>query len=296
MKKFFSLLATLLVLALAIWIGRTLWVHYMQTPWTRDGRVRADIINIAPDVAGLVVEVAVRDNQQVAKGDLLLRIDPAHYRLAVQQAEALLAARQAALAMRTVNARRRADMDDLVVSRESREDAGHLAAAALAEYRQAQAQLDAARLDLQRTEVRATAAGYITNLSVFVGDYVRVGEASMALVDSGSFYVNGYFEETRLPRIRVGAPVQLRMMSGERLRGHVDSIARGIYDRDNPQSRELTADVNPTFNWVRLAQRVPVRIQLDEVPPGLQLAAGMTCTLVVGEADETPDELLFSLQ
>lgn len=295
-KRLVSVCATLLLFGLAVLLVRSLWLHYMDAPWSRDGRVRADIINIAPDVAGLVVEVAVRDNQQVAKGDLLLRIDPAHYRLAVQQAEALLAARQAALAMRTVNARRRADMDDLVVSRESREDAGHLAAAALAEYRQAQAQLDAARLDLQRTEVRATAAGYITNLSVFVGDYVRVGEASMALVDSGSFYVNGYFEETRLPRIRVGAPVQLRMMSGERLRGHVDSIARGIYDRDNPQSRELTADVNPTFNWVRLAQRVPVRIQLDEVPPGLQLAAGMTCTLVVGEADETPDELLFSLQ
>lgn len=295
-KRLVSVCATLLLFGLAVLLVRSLWLHYMDAPWSRDGRVRADIINIAPDVAGLVVEVAVRDNQQVAKGDLLLRIDPAHYRLAVQQAEALLAARQAALAMRTVNARRRADMDDLVVSRESREDAGHLAAAALAEYRQAQAQLEAARLDLQRTEVRATAAGYITNLSVFVGDYVRVGEASMALVDSGSFYVNGYFEETRLPRIRVGAPVQLRMMSGERLRGHVDSIARGIYDRDNPQSRELTADVNPTFNWVRLAQRVPVRIQFDEVPPGLQLAAGMTCTLVVGESDETPDELLFSLQ
>ena len=295
-KRLVSVCATLLLFGLAVLLVRSLWLHYMDAPWSRDGRVRADIINIAPDVAGPVVEVAVRDNQQVAKGDLLLRIDPAHYRLAVQQAEALLAARQAALAMRTVNARRRADMDDLVVSRESREDAGHLAAAALAEYRQAQAQLEAARLDLQRTEVRATVAGYITNLSVFVGDYVRVGEASMALVDSGSFYVNGYFEETRLPRIRVGAPVQLRMMSGERLRGHVDSIARGIYDRDNPQSRELTADVNPTFNWVRLAQRVPVRIQLDEVPPGLQLAAGMTCTLVVGEADETPDELLFSLQ
>jgi RND family efflux transporter MFP subunit len=295
-KRLVSVCATLFTLILAALLVRSLWLQYMDAPWSRDGRVRADIINIAPDVAGLVVEVAVRDNQPVAKGDLLLRIDPAHYQLAVQQAEAEVEARKALLAMRAVNARRRADMDDLVVSRESREDAGHLAAAAQADYQLALAQLAAARLDLQRTEVRATVAGYVTNLSVYVGDYKQAGEASMALVDSGSFYVNGYFEETRLPRIRIGAPVQLRMMSGERLRGHVDSIARGIYDRDNPQSRELTADVNPTFNWVRLAQRVPVRIQLDEVPPGLQLAAGMTCTLVVGEADETPDELLFSLQ
>lgn len=282
-KRLVSVCATLLILGLAVLLVRTLWLHYMDSPWTRDGRVRADIINIAPDVAGLVVEVAVHDNQRVAVGDLLLRIDPAHYRMAVQQAEALVAARKAALAMRQVNARRRADMDDLVVSRESREDAGHLSAIALAEYQQALALLDAARLDLQRTEVRATAAGYITNLSVFEGDYASTGEPSMALVDSDSFYVNGYFEETRLPRIRLGAPVEMRMMSGERLRGHVDSIARGIYDRDNPQSRELTADVNPTFNWVRLAQRVPVRIHLDEVPAGLQLAAGMTCTVVVEE-------------
>lgn len=298
-KRLVSVCATLLILGLAVLLVRTLWLHYMDSPWTRDGRVRADIINIAPDVAGLVVEVAVHDNQRVAVGDLLLRIDPAHYRMAVQQAEALVAARKAALAMRQVNARRRAEMDDLVVSRESREDAGHLSAIALAEYQQALALLDAARLDLQRTEVRATAAGYITNLSVFEGDYASTGEPSMALVDGDSFYVNGYFEETRLPRIRLGAPVEMRMMSGERLRGHVDSIARGIYDRDNPQSRELTADVNPTFNWVRLAQRVPVRIHLDELPAGLQLAAGMTCTVVVEEAAEQPanaggqDGLLF---
>ncbi|MOA16415.1 p-hydroxybenzoic acid efflux pump subunit AaeA [compost metagenome] len=179
-------------------------------------------------------------------------------------------------------------MDDLVVSRESREDAGHLAAAALAEYQEALAALDAARLNLARTEVRAPVAGHITNLNVYKGDYAQRGEASMALVDDQSFYVNGYFEETRLPHIRVGDRAELRLMSGERILGHVDSIARGIYDRDNPQSRELTADVNPTFNWVRLAQRVPVRIQLDEVPEGVMLAAGMTCTVVIGEEGRAP--------
>lgn len=279
LKRLVSVCATLLICAVAVWLVRTLWLNYMDLPWTRDGRVRADIINIAPDVAGLVVEVAVHDNQAVKAGDLLLRIDPSHYRLAVQQAEALLASRKAALAMRQVNAARRAQMDDLVVSRESREDAGHLSAMALAEYQQAQAQLEAARLDLQRTEVRATADGYITNLSVFKGDYVRVGEASMALVDRHSFYVNGYFEETRLAHVKLGAPVKMRLMNGQILRGHVDSMARGIYERDNPQSHELTADVNPTFNWVRLAQRVPVRIRLDALPAGLELAAGMTCTV-----------------
>ncbi len=284
MKKFFSLLSTLLVLALAIFIGRQLWVHYMQTPWTRDGRVRADIINVASDVSGYVTTVPVRDNQRVRKGDVLLQIDPAHYRLAVKQAQALVASRKAAWDMRKVNASRRADLDELVISRESREDAGNVAASALADYQQAQARLEAAQLDLERTRVLATVDGYVTNLNVHVGDYARVGEAKLAVVDEHSFWVYGYFEETKLPHVHVGDAAQLQMMSGETLKGHVDSISRGIYDRDNPQSRELTADVNPTFNWVRLAQRVPVRIQLDEVPEGMLLAAGTTCTVIVTPA------------
>lgn len=289
LKRIISVGATLLILTLAVVLVRSLWLHYMESPWTRDGRVRADVINIAPDVAGLVADVMVRDNQKVEAGDLLLRIDPEHYRVAVKQAEALVAARKAALDMRKVNADRRADMDDLVVSRESREDAGHLADSALAEYQEAVAALDAAKLNLSRTEVRAPVSGHITNLNVYKGDFAERGEASMALVDDRSFYVNGYFEETRLPRIGVGDRAELRLMSGQRLTGHVDSIARGIYDRDNPESRELIADVNPTFNWVRLAQRVPVRIHLDEVPEGVLLAAGMTCTVVIGEAGREPD-------
>ena len=289
LKRIISVGATLLILTVAVVLVRTLWLHYMDSPWTRDGRVRADVINIAPDVAGLVADVQVRDNQNVKAGDLLLRIDPAHYQVAVKQAEALVAARKAALDMRKVNADRRADMDDLVVSRESREDAGHLAASALAEYQEAVAALDAAKLNLARTEVRAPVSGHITNLNVYKGDFAERGEASMALVDDSSFYVNGYFEETRLPHIKVGDRAELRLMSGERISGHVDSIARGIYDRDNPESRELIADVNPTFNWVRLAQRVPVRIHLDEVPEGVLLAAGMTCTVVIGEEGRAPE-------
>ncbi|SEE60456.1 efflux RND transporter periplasmic adaptor subunit [Pseudomonas coleopterorum] len=281
MKKFFSLLATLLVLGLAIFIGRQLWVHYMQTPWTRDGRVRADIINVAADVSGYVTAVPVRDNQRVRKGDVLLQIDPAHYRLAVKQAQALVASRKAGWEMRKVNASRRADLDELVISKESREDASNVAASALADYQQAEARLEAAQLNLDRTRVLATVDGYVTNLNVHVGDYARVGEAKLAVVDEHSFWVYGFFEETKLPHVHVGDPAQLQMMSGETLTGHVESISRGIYDRDNPQSRELIADVNPTFNWVRLAQRVPVRIQLDPVPDGMLLAAGTTCTVIV---------------
>lgn len=284
LKKLFGVLFTLLVVCLALILGRLLWVHYMNDPWTRDGRVRAEVITIAPDVAGLVTEIAVRDNQWVNKGDLLLQIDPEHYEIAVHQAEASVAARKATLAMRQQNARRRADIDSLVVSRENREDASSAALAAEADLRQAQAQLESARLNLKRTRVLAPVDGYVTNLSVFKGDYAAAGAPKLAVIDAHSFWVYGYFEETKLPHVRVGAAAEMRLMSGQRLQGHVESIARGIYDRDNPQSRELTADVNPTFNWVRLAQRVPVRIALDPLPEGLLLAAGTTCTVVLEDA------------
>ncbi|MFF3703362.1 MULTISPECIES: efflux RND transporter periplasmic adaptor subunit [Pseudomonas] len=285
MKKFFSLIATLLVLAAAVAIGRQLWVQYMNTPWTRDGRVRADIINVAADVPGYVVEVPVRDNQLVKKGDLLIQIDPEHYEVAVRQAQALVASRKATWEMRKVNAHRRADMDNLVISRENRDDASNIANSALADYQQAQAQLAAAELDLKRTRILATVDGYVTNLNVHRGDYARTGEPKMAVVDKDSFWVYGFFEETKLPHVKVGDQADLQMMSGEVLKGHVESISRGIYDRDNPESRELIADVNPTFNWVRLAQRVPVRIHIDEVPEGFLLAAGTTCTVVVKPRD-----------
>lgn len=281
MKKFFSLIATLLVLAAAVAIGRQLWVHYMNTPWTRDGRVRADIINVAADVPGYVVDVPVRDNQLVKKGDVLMQIDPEHYQVAVKQAQALVASRKATWEMRKVNAHRRADMDNLVISRENRDDASNIANSALADYQHAQAQLAAAELDLKRTRILATVDGYVTNLNVHRGDYARTGEPKMAVVDKDSFWVYGFFEETKLPHVKVGDQADLQMMSGEVLKGHVESISRGIYDRDNPESRELIADVNPTFNWVRLAQRVPVRIHIDEVPEGFLLAAGTTCTVVV---------------
>ncbi|RMN58084.1 Secretion protein HlyD [Pseudomonas syringae pv. apii] len=285
MKKFYSLIATLLVLAIALWIGRTLWVDYMDSPWTRDGRVRADIINVAADVSGTVVDVPVHDNQWVKRGDLLMQIDPEHYRIAVKQAQALLASRKATWEMRKLNARRRADMDELVISAENRDDASNVATSALADYQLAQAQLEAAELNLARTRVLAAVDGYVTNLNVHRGDYARIGEAKMAVVDMNSFWVYGFFEETKLPHLKVGDPADLQLMSGEVLKGHVESIARGIYDRDNPQSRELIADVNPTFNWVRLAQRVPVRIHLDQVPQDVLLAAGMTCTVIVRPVD-----------
>jgi RND family efflux transporter MFP subunit len=280
-RNLVGFIATALILIVAVLIGRVLWVHYMDEPWTRDGRVRAEIVNVAPDVSGAVVDLPVKDNQLVKKGDLLMQIDPSHYQIAVEQAQAAVAARRAELQMKRDDAHRRADMDALVVSKESRENATHTASAAEASYQQALAALDAAKLNLARTRVVSPVDGYVTNLSVFRGDYATAGAAKLAIVDSHSFWVYGYFEETKLPHVRIGDQAEVRLMSGGTLQGHVESISRGIYDRDNPQSHELLADVNPTFNWVRLAQRVPVRVEIDAVPDGVVLAAGITCTVVI---------------
>ena len=281
LRQLIGFIATALLLVLALAIGHRLWVHYMDEPWTRDGRVRAQIVGVAPDVSGAVVELPVADNMFVRKGQVLMKIDPAHYQVAVEQAEAAVAARRAEWQMRRADAARRADMDSLVVSKENRENASSAAASAQAQYQQALAALDAAKLNLSRTTVVSPVDGYVTNLSVFQGDYATAGTPKLAIVDSHSFWVYGYFEETKLPRVKIGDKAEIRLMSGGVLQGHVESVSRGIYDRDNPQSRKLVADVNPTFNWVRLAQRVPVRIHIDRIPDGLILSAGTTCTVVV---------------
>ncbi|SDV51585.1 efflux RND transporter periplasmic adaptor subunit [Chitinasiproducens palmae] len=283
LKKALGVLVTLLVFGAAILIGRLLWLHYMTAPWTRDGRVRANIVKVAPDVSGRIVSLPVRDNQFVHKGDLLMEIDPARYGIAVEQAQAEVAMRRAELDMRRADAARRADLDSLVVSRESRENAQRTASASEAAYQASLAALDAAKLNLARTRVLAPVDGYITNLQTHQGDYAAAGSAGLSVVDSNSFWVYGYFEETKLPQIRLGAAATMQMMSGQILQGHVESIARGIADRDAATSRDGISDVNPTFNWVRLAQRVPVRIRIDDVQAAALLTAGTTCTVMIHE-------------
>jgi len=151
-----------------------------------------------------------------------------------------------------------------------------------ASYQQALADRSTAQLNLDRTVVRAPVNGFVTNLTLDVGQYASVGTKVMALIDSDSYRVTGYFEETKIPVVRQSGPVDIYLMSGgPPLRGHVESISRGITDRDNPAGPELLANANPTFEWVRLAQRIPVRIHIDQVPNGVLVSSGMTCTVVV---------------
>ncbi len=280
--KISRLAITMTLVIAALSLGRMLWIRYMDSPWTRDGRVRADVVEIAPDVAGLVVQVAVRDNQHVSKGELLFAIDPEHYRNALEAAQALVEERKAELDMKLDEAGRRARVDDSVISREDRQDARLAAVGARARYLEAQAVRDQAKLNLDRTQVRSPVDGWVSNLLVRPGDYAHAGTAELAVIDQHSFWVYGYFEENKVALMKIGDPARIRLLgSGQVVSGHVESVAHGISDRDNPTDPHLLANVNPSFNWVRLAQRVPVRIRLDAVQGGQPLVAGMTCTVVV---------------
>lgn len=281
-KKLIRLSITLTFVIIAIILGRILWVRYMDSPWTRDGRVRADIVNIAPDVNGLVTTVAVRDNQFVHRGDILFAVDNEHYLTAVARTKALVEQRKVELTMKRGQAKRRSEVDDQVISQESREDSSLMAASARAEYEAALAEFDLAKLNLSRTVVRSPIDGWVSNLLVRPGDFAKIGEPKLAVIDQHSFWVYGYFEEHKLALMHQGDPADIRLIGSETiLKGHVESIARGITDRDNPTDVRLLANVNPSFNWVRLSQRVPVRITLDQIPKGMILVAGMTCTVIV---------------
>jgi RND family efflux transporter MFP subunit len=280
--KIFRFCLTALLLCGALWLGKSAWDRYMESAWTRDGRIKADVVNITADVAGTVTEVLVHDNELVKKGDVLFVVDKARYEAALAQADALLASQKVERGRRSKEAQRRAGLEDAIVSAENRETATFAADTAVAQLRAAQAARDLAQLNLERAVVRAPVSGYVTNLNVHAGDFAAVGAAKLAIIDRESYYVVGYFEETKLPLLKTGAPVEMSLMGGGAvLQGHIASIAHGITDRDAGTGRELLADVNPTFNWVRLAQRVPVRIHIDTLPAGLTLVAGTTCTVTL---------------
>jgi RND family efflux transporter MFP subunit len=281
-SKIFRFILTLLLLGAALTLGRMAWDHYMESAWTRDGRIKADVVTISADVAGTVTEVRVRDNQLVHKGDVLFVVDKARYENALAQANAMLRSQQVEKGRRTKEANRRNALDASIISAENRETAEFAVGTASAQYQAALASRDLAALNVERTVVRAPVTGYVTNLNVHAGDFAAVGAAKLAVINQDSFYVVGYFEETKLPLLKLNDTVKIHLMSGDtELRGHIESIARGITDRDAALGRELLADVNPTFSWVRLAQRVPVRIHIDDKPKDLVLVAGTTCTVVI---------------
>jgi multidrug resistance efflux pump len=258
------------------------WQYYMGAPWTRDGTVRAYVVKISPQVAGEIVQLPIVDNQFVHKGDLLMLIDPRNYSIAVRQAEAAVEQTRATAENANAEMTRRLHLTDIAVTMEERQTYVSQAATAEATYQSALANLDQARVNFKRTQVRSPVNGYVTNLTAQLGDYANVGALQLSVVNSDSYWVDAYFEETALSRIHEGDAATIKLMGySPLLRGRVQGLARGI-DVPNaaPDSTGL-ASVNPIFTFVRLAQRVPVRIRIDEVPEGVKLVAGLTATVQV---------------
>lgn len=276
--KTLATVATVAILLLAI---QALWTRFQVEPLTRDGKVRADVIPIAADVGGLLTEVRVHDNQRVHRGQILLVVDRPRYELALQQAQAVLGDKRIALAQAEQEDRRNQGMSELI-ARETIEE-GHAKAGQLRmAVQQATANRDLAQLNLERTYVRAPVDGLVTNMTLQPGVYLNAGKPAVALVYSKSLRVEGYFEETKLPAIHLGDPARVRLMGVDaEIPGHVESIASGVEDRERGPSENLLANVNPSFTWVRLAQRIPVRIVIDRLPPGLLLVPGQTASVEI---------------
>ena len=283
--RFLPVLLTLGTVAVACGLTYALWQSYMGAPWTRDGTVRVYVVGMAPEVTGRVVSLPVADNQFVHEGDLLMTIDPSDYRIAVSLAEAGVAQSKADYDNKAAQAKRRAQLTDLAATVEERQSYAATADAAAAAYQQQLANLSRAKLNLERTEIHAPVTGWITNLGTRLGDYASAGQRALSLVDAGSFWVDGYFEETKIASIKEGDPAKVWLMGYRQvLNGHVDSLARGIVVANAQSGSSGLADVNPVFTWVRLAQRVPVRVHLDDVPSTVRLVAGMTATVEIDPA------------
>ncbi|BCH66813.1 hypothetical protein RvVAT039_40290 [Agrobacterium vitis] len=279
LKSLGRVAVTLVVVVAALFAGYHLWVYYMEEPWTRDGRVRADVAEIAPDVTGPVSEVLAKDNATVRKGDVLFKVDAKRFELALEQAQADLDQAKSSLD-EAVRERQREERLGDSASAQARDKAVSAEEQAQASYNKALASRDVAKLDLDRTEVKSTVNGTVSNFSLQVGDFVNRGTATVAVVNTDTLRVEAYFEESKLQRIREGDRASVRIMGQKTvLTGRVESMATGIQDRERDSSSGLLVNITPTFNWVRLAQRVPVRIHLENVPEGTRLISGLTATV-----------------
>jgi len=276
LSLFSRYLITLCVVALAALVAFHLWQRYESMAWTRNARVSVDVVQIAPEVSGTIRSVSVHDNQHVQRGDILYAIDPERFRLAVINAEAEAEARRQDMLIRQAAAKRRSRLGN-IASQEV------IAGAA---YQGAKAALELAKLNLARTMIRSPVEGYVTNLRLRDGGYVKAGETKIAIIDSASFWITGYFEETRLRRIQIGLPARMKLMGFDQpVTGHVESIGRGIEDDNGAPGHLGLPNVAATFSWVRLAQRIPVHIHIDKVPAGVLLVAGMSAQVEIAASE-----------
>ncbi len=283
-RRAFGLTMTFLLLCGAAIGCIIIWNHYLTAPWTRDGQVQGYVVESAPEVSGRIAKVNVRDNQPVRIGDVLYEIDPVDFQISVASAEATVSIDAADMANKQAGAERRAQLTTLTTSIEEKQNYGATFEMARQTYAKAVTQLNQARLNLERTRVLSPVNGYVTNLQIRAGNYATTGTRNISMVDTDSFWVTAFFEETKLAGIHPGDPAMIVLMgSRDPVHGHVDSVARGINTPNTAPGSYGLASVDPVFTWVRLAQRIPVRIQIDQVPDTVHLALGLTATVSVGK-------------
>jgi len=289
---------TLVLVTLAFIAIFRAWVYYTESPWTRDARFSADVVAIAPDVAGLITAVNVRDNQLVKQNQVLFTIDQPRYEKALEEADADVSYYQALASEKRREAGRRNQLGVQAMSREEIDQANNGLQTVLHQLAKSQATRDLAKLDLERTVIRAPADGWVTNLNVYAGEFITRGSTAVALVKQNSFYVQAYLEETKLEGVRPGYRAEITPLgSNHVLKGTVDSVAAGVTNASSSSDSKGMATIDSNLEWVRLAQRVPVRIHLDEQQGNLW-PAGTTATVVVtgkNDRDESHDSFFRKL-
>ncbi|NEG58322.1 p-hydroxybenzoic acid efflux pump subunit AaeA [Pantoea agglomerans] len=283
---------TILLVIIAVVIIFRAWVFYTESPWTRDARFAADVVAISPDVTGLITEVPVHDNQLVKKGDTLFVVDRPRYQKALDQAQADVEYYQALVSEKRREAGRRNQLGTSAMSREAIEQSNNDLQTSEHQLAKSVATRDLAKIDLERTTVKAPSDGWVTNLNVYQGEFITRGSVAVALVQQHSFYVLAYLEETKLHGVEKGYRAEVTPLgSNIVLRGTVDSVAAGVTNSSSSVDSKGMATVDSNLEWVRLAQRVPVRIRLDQ-QPGNRFPAGTTATVVItGQADRQPEQV-----
>jgi len=285
---------TLILVVLAFIAIFRAWVYYTESPWTRDARFSADVVAIAPDVAGLITDVNVKDNQLVRKNQVLFTIDQPRYQKALEEADADVAYYQVLASEKRREAGRRNQLGTMAMSREEIDQANNLLQTVQHQLAKAQATRDLARLDLERTVIRAPADGWVTNLNVYSGEFITRGSTAVALVKKESFYVMAYMEETKLEGVRPGYRAEITPLGSTKvIKGTVDSIAAGVTNASSSSDVKGMATIDSNLEWVRLAQRVPVRIRLDQQQGNLWPAGTTATVIITGAKDRDTQKASF---
>ena len=286
MQKIIKIVFTLAIISLALFVGYNKYREYIENPWTRDGQVRTQVIQVTPRVSGMITNIAVHDNQAVKKGDLLFEIDPSQYQVKLDQSQARLqrtleGAKGTKVEYERVNKIYSRDKGAVSQKDMNRNEVNYYKS--LADIDTSTEAVNTAKLNLSYTKVYAEVDGYVSNINFQTGSQAVANQPILALVDTSSYWVFGFFREDAIPEVAVGDQARVTLLAYPEtpLNGTVESIAWGIAPSDGNPGANLLPSVKPVFQWIRLAQRIPVRIKLDKLPDDIKLRFGMTASVMV---------------